>query len=591
MGLYAIPIKASISTFVNHNPAFDLVRAIWFIQHNGGILNHRFFEESLTRSERSKTVPIMIFNQQALNKAKIKIAFSGILCCIFFSAVLTSCKKELEQNQDGLTIAQDRSEVTPTITHGMLHFNSFADLTSFTQSLQNKEADTAQVRSAYLALGVDVNAEYLPNLTDYPICLLKEQAIGGYTSARKAEEIIINAALDNGDDNINSIVVFPFWKTALNTDRAVHIGNRIYKYYDNGGVSIVLNNDWTLYDAIKAQSFESLRESFNLIVTSDAREGWDHYFTFNTDQSINAEKAVFMPRFVVGTATGGNLSITNVSLVETQAGANTYRWIYSDNTTSTGHNPARTIAPNEAFTLIIDNGMGTKDTLTGTEIILACSVDNFTITYLSNGQIRFELPGYNPVTSEYILKWEFSDGSTSTANPVVKTFTSNGTATCQLFRKSDNSLACQFTKPFTIKCGDKNVVSQTFEFDQGNQRWKLDGSIWVQTSQVGCKVKYLRWRGAILKWQPAYNQGACANLSGIYVREVNTPTGRSCNDITAGGSYCLGEGTFPTSVAHIITEVPNVFRKPEQLSAGLGIKVNGTWRGWGYAGKPRLVLP
>jgi hypothetical protein len=104
-------------------------------------------------------------------------------------------------------------------------------------------------------------------------------------------------------------------------------------------------------------------------------------------------------------------------LVETQAGANTYRWIYSDNTTSTGHNPARTIAPNEAFTLIIDNGMGTKDTLTGTEIILACSVDNFTITYLSNGQIRFELPGYNPVTSEYILKWEFSDGSTSTGEP------------------------------------------------------------------------------------------------------------------------------------------------------------------------------
>ncbi|MDO8366322.1 MAG: hypothetical protein Q7T20_05950 [Saprospiraceae bacterium] len=98
-----------------------------------------------------------------------------------------------------------------------------------------KEADTAQVRSAYTSLGINVNAEYLPNLTDYPICLLKEQAIGGYTSARKAEETVINAALDNGDDNINSIVNFPFWKTALNADRAVHIGNRIYKYYDNGG--------------------------------------------------------------------------------------------------------------------------------------------------------------------------------------------------------------------------------------------------------------------------------------------------------------------------------------------------------------------
>jgi len=187
--------------------------------------------------------------------------------------------------------------------------------------------------------------------------------------------------------------------------------------------------------------------------------------------------------------------------------------------------------------------------------------------------------------------WVFSDGSTSTSNPVTKTFTSNGTATCQWWRKINNTLACQFTKSFVVKCGDKKAQFETHIFDQGNQRWKLDGSIWVQTGQVGSKVKYLRWRGAILKWQPAYNQAACADLSGIYIREVNGPTGRSCLDVTASGSYCLGGGTFPTSVAHIITEVPNVFAKPGQLSAGLGIKVNGTWRGWGYAGKPRLVLP
>ena len=84
---------------------------------------------------------------------------------------------------------------------------------------------------------------------------------------------------------------------------------------------------------------------------------------------------------------------------------------------------------------------------------------------------------------------------------------------------------------------------------------------------------------------------ACANLRGTYIREQNTPTGRSCVDVTASGIYCLGSGTYPTSVARIITEVPTVFNKPGQLSAGLGIKVNGTWLGWGFAGKPRLVLP
>ena len=505
---------------------------------------------------------------------------------------MTGCKKEIGQLPESQSDAavMDRTEVTPTVTNGMLHFNSFADLAAFTQSLQNKEADTAQVRSAYTTLGINVNAEYLPNLTDYPICLLKEQAIGGYTSARKAEESVINAALDNGDDNINSIVIFPFWKTALNSDRAVHVENRIYKYYDNGGVAIILNNDWTLYNAIKSQSFESLRESFNLIVTSDAREGWDKYFTFNTDESINTEKKISVPRFTSAQGSDSKFTIGNISLVESTAGSATFKWVYSDNTSSTGLTPNRTIGQNETLIVIVDKGSGPKDTL---DVMspLVCSVEGFTITYLSNGQIRFELPGYNPVTSEYNLVWVFSDGSTSTSNPVTKTFTSNGTATCQWWRKINNTLACQFTKSFVVKCGDKNAVNSTQIFNYCDQRWKLDGSIWVQTGQVGSKVKYLRWRGAILKWKPAYNQGACADLSGTYIREVNTPTGKSCIDITANGSYCLGSGIYPTSVAHIITEVPNVFVKPGQLSAGLGIKVCGVWHGWGHGGSPRLVLP
>lgn len=242
------------------------------------------------------------------------------------------------------------------------------------------------------------------------------------------------------------------------------------------------------------------------------------------------------------------------------------------------------MSPNETLKVIVDKGSGPKDTVNVTSP-LACSVDNFTITYLSNGQIRFELPGYVPGApgNTYNLKWIFSDGTTSTANPVVKTFASNGTATCQWLFKGSGEVACQYTKSFVIKCGDKRIHGETFIFDLGSQRWKLDGTIWVQNAQVGCKVKYLRWRGAILKWQPAHNQAACANLTGIYIREQNTPTGRSCVGITAGGSYCLGSGTYPTSVAHIITEVPTVFNKPGQLSAGLGIQVNGTWRGWGSA--------
>ncbi|MEO0273388.1 MAG: hypothetical protein ABIM30_09980 [candidate division WOR-3 bacterium] len=535
----------------------------------------------------------MMFQLRVFQKARIQSTHVALFLFLLAITSFLGCRKEIVEGQeDLLNYVQYRNETTPTLTHGMLHFDSFADLNEFVKSLQDKEADTAQVRSAYIALGVDVNAEYLPNLTDYPICLIKEQSIGGYTSARKAEETVVNAALNNGDDNVNSIILFPYWKTALNEDYSIHVGTRIYKYYENGGIAIILNNDWTQYESVKTQTFENLRESFNLIVTSDTREGWEQYFTFNSDESIQEEKPIFIPRFAVETAADGKFSISNISLVETKAGASTYQWIYSDNTTSTGQNPNRSIGLTENVMLIINNGMGKVDTLSSIESILACSTEHFTITYLSTNQIRFELPGYisgNP-TNFYNLVWVFSDGSTSTNNPVIKTFTSNGTATCQAWRVSDNTLACEFTKPFTVKCGDKKSVSSTRTFNYCDQRWKLDGSIWVQSGEVGCRVKYLRWRGAILGWQPANNQGACADLSGTYIREVYNPN-KNCIDVAASGSHCLGNGTWPTSVSHTIAEVPNVFSKPGQLSAGLGIKVCGVWHGWGFGGSPRLVLP
>ncbi len=519
-------------------------------------------------------------------KALKKVKSHLLLLCLLGFSVLTGCQKDKEANAPIQSSSEIhlRSENLPYVTHGMLHFESFSELTAFTQSLESQEADLELVRNAFTALGIDVDAETIPNLTDHPICLTTETAIGGYTSARKVEESVINAALNNGNDNINSVVIFPYWKTALNDARAVHVGNRIYKYYENGGVAIVLNNDWTLYNTISAQPYEALRQGFNLIVTDDVNGSGNSLST-----SVGGiGNGIFQPRFMATEAAEGKLQITNVSLVE--GAAVTFTWIYSDYTTSVGKNPNRTISPTEALTVIVDNGSGTTTTLTGLEFILACSTDNFTITYLSNNQVRFELPGYVPgnPANLYNIRWEFSNGSFSTTNPVVKTFNANGTATCKLLHKNSGEVACQFTKPFFIKCGDKKTTNATMQFIQCGQRWKLDGSIWVQSGEVGCKVKYLKRVGIF--WLPAFNQAACADISGTYIREVYNPN-KTCLTIGASGSKCLGAGTFPTTVSYTIPEIPTVFVNPGQLSAGLGIRVCGVWRGWGYSGMPRLVLP
>lgn len=524
------------------------------------------------------------------HQANIKTVLATIIAVTFALLGIVGCKKDALPNikSNSTVFVSERSALTPTVINGMLYFESFADLQAFIKSLEDKETDTLQVRSAYEALGVDVNAETLPNITDHPICLLAEQNLDGYISARKAEETVINAALDAGDGSIVSIVSDPYWKTILNVDRSIKIGNRIYRFFEHGGIAIVLNNDWPTYNAIKPLAWENLGKHYNLVVTHRSGSDFEEYFNLNERGEIVSEHSVFKPRFNVQTAPDGTRIISNVSLIASVNAPPSFTWTHADNTTYIGKDPNRSIYPGEAITVTINDGAGRSEVLNA-DAMFICDVTNFTITPLGNNLFRFG-PAFDPTSSPYYTKWVFSDGTTLTGSTVTKTFISNGWARCEVYWKNSNALACQATKTVVVKCGEQKAHGESFEFEQSNQRWKLDGSIWVRAGQVGCTVKYLRWRGAILGWQAAFNERACAELSGTYIREVSNPT-KTCLDITASGGRCLGEGTFPTSVSHTIAEVATVFGKPGQLSASLGIRVNGTFRGWGFAGKPRLVLP
>jgi hypothetical protein len=131
--------------------------------------------------------------------------------------------------------------------NGMLHFNTYADFEGYIENLEELENDTNQVITAYTQLGVDLTEEFLPNLTDYPVALRIEQQITGFTSTRKAEETVINNALNSGNDTIFTIISDPFLKSALNTDYAVHIGTRIFKFFKDDQLAIISNNDWNTY--------------------------------------------------------------------------------------------------------------------------------------------------------------------------------------------------------------------------------------------------------------------------------------------------------------------------------------------------------
>jgi hypothetical protein len=187
------------------------------------------------------------------------------LLATFVVAVVTigihSCAKDEIKNEQSNHFTLENRTALPSVINGMLHSETYADFQAYITNLEELENDTNQVKTAYTQLGVDLTQEFLPNLTDYPVSLRMEQQLTGFTSARKAEETIINNALNNGDDSVFSIVSNPNFKSAVNTDHAVHIGTRIFKYFNNDGLAIILNNDWSTYNAINTQSYENLRQA------------------------------------------------------------------------------------------------------------------------------------------------------------------------------------------------------------------------------------------------------------------------------------------------------------------------------------------
>ncbi len=537
----------------------------------------------------------------ALGKAKFArtIVASAVLAFLLVIATTTSCKKDipLEPEQAGpVTDVNPAGSITfrdgsnPTVVNGILTFPTYNDAKDYAKSLESKEQDQAQINAAYTQLGIDTSGETIPNLTDHPVCLVAEQTLG-YTSARKIEENTINSLLDQGDDNVFSIVHDPYWKTLLNSDNAIRMGNRIYKYYENGGIAIVLNNDLALFDEIKQKVFDELEGAFNLVITDDSQEGWSAFFTLDADGKVVSEKPMLQLRFATDLDANGNKSVRNISLVEpvTANGSVTFQWKYANGSTFTGRNPNKTFSANESLVLTVGNGTVTTDVTEAT--VLACSVESFTITSLGSNSRQFSLPDYNPTTSEYNIGWEFSDGQTGAGGTVTKSFAPGSyTATCKAFRKTNGTLACQFTKNFVVNCGSEKTATGTIT----NSNWggsgkniKIDATIWVKNNEVGCKSRHFAKKlGVWLPLNLVYNsQGACVDIDGSYRH------GNQCVTKNVTQEKCLQSGQSNGSITLTVSDPGANFSAPGLLSSGHRLRFTpGTWFGFGYGGPGRLVL-
>lgn len=531
----------------------------------------------------------MIFRKNALILASFPK--STILACLtlLLAASLMQCKKDAIQEQtkgeNSAGLVLERVETDPTVENGIPYFVSFDAFTSFIKALKDREATDSLIRIEYTALGVDMTAETVPSLTDNPACLRKELSIGGYTSARKAEETVINAALNNGDDNVFSIVHDPYTKTALNMDNSVKVANRIYKFYPDGGVAIVLNNDWTLYNSIRLLAWEILSPSYNLVITHQKSSDYQNYFVINQNDDITSDKKIFKPGFQSRVEADGKIKINNCSAISSTGNSPTFIWNYSDQTTSMGLNPNRTISDGEAITVTISNGDG--DTQTASP--LACSVENFAITRLSNNNFKFG-PGFDPSNSPYYTKWVFSDGTSQQGVTVTKVFNSDGWVRCEAWRSSDHTKACEFTKNVTLKCGEEKEANGTI----ANSNWggsgkniKIDATVWVKNNEIGCKSRHFAKKFGIW-WQLNLvytSNGACVDINGSYLH------GQECVSKSKTQEKCLQNGESNGSITLTIPDSGPNFANPGMLSSGHRLRFSsGNWFGFGFGGTPRLTL-
>jgi hypothetical protein len=446
-----------------------------------------------------------------------KISFP-VFCISFL--LLISCNKEESQKLIFQQNTINRIN-SPSTVNSMLSFLTFQDFESFISNLKNQCQDSTIVRSAFATLGIDVTAETSTNITDYPVCRLTENGIAGFTSARRIEEDAINADLNAGGDAF-SIIDDVYLKTALNADKSVHIGTRIFKFFENGGIAVVLNNDWTKYNSVKSLSYDDLRQGGNLIVTNDIQESWDKFYNMGSDGNVSTEKTYVAPSPL---------------------------------------NPESPLACDFSEALIVTN--------------------------LNDGKIRVELPfiGYD------IYEWTLSDGTKAFGNPLLIDCNqkSNGTVTLEVWNYDDSpngkSKKCQGTVAFFCNCGEKRSKPGEIIRTINGETWRIQASLWVKSKEIGCEMGYKRKKLGI--WVPSKNKGVCTDLTGTYKREL---ANKSCTDLSVNGQFCLGNGTFPTSISVKIPEVDKIFRDPNKLSSGHKVNVKGTWFGFGVNGVPRLIL-
>lgn len=483
-------------------------------------------------------VGLIVFFKNFIKMRNIKSLVTGFAIGIMAIGII-SCTKDIEKIEDqSSTVLDWRSDMpSASVINGMLHFETYQDFETYIENLREYETDTLKVIQAFLSLGVDLESEFLPNLTDYPIALALEQQLLGFISARKLEEDIINNALNNGDETVFTIVSRAYLKSVLNQDMAVKIGSRIFKFYDNGGLVIVLSNNWNTYNQIKGLSYENIISQPDVYVTNDNPLNWKEIYSLDSNgkivnekeyeiPTINFSESLFKCVFPETAFRVTNLSNNTIRVELLYNMFYMYEWTFADGSIAVG-NP----------------------------IIIDCSQK-------TSGTVRLTVWMYDPSVP------------------------------------SGRIAVCDGWIDFLCDCGIKKskfAREQWTNAGGSGKEIRIDATIWVQNGEIGCRSRHYG-KNIFGMWVPLnliyHTSGIYANIVGTFKREV---TPGNCIVVNQPFNEKQHPGGPNASWQNIIPQPGINFIDPGNLSSGHRLRMRqggqplGTFFGFGVD-KPRLVL-
>ncbi len=460
---------------------------------------------------------------------------------LLISACFIQCTKETNEiksnSYDHLSknLIHFRGE-GPEVDNGMLVFATHADIPSFIYDLRDAEDTQLERNVLYGAIGItdEIKAQGL-NYTDNPACVALESEFG-FHSLRESEENDLFSSLDRGDSTRVAIIADPYWKTLLNMDKSIQIGNRIFKFYDSGLIAIVGNADIGVYNDLNNTDELDILEGHNLRLGSATKENIGDFYDVDEYGNIEYLKPLVDVQITHELNSDESISLVNNSFIEYEDGTHViYKWIYSDASYFIGINPDRIFATHDSVDLVFGNPSNDYDTLR--IYPRACIISDFTITRLSGTTFRFSV---SFGSSQYIIKWLFGDGASATGEVVEHTYAPgiplSTIVTCQAIRNSggpgQGTVACEASKTLNLdeKCNERGNNEDMQQFNIGSERWRIDCKIWIDggiggwftTGDVGSRTKSMK--KVLIGWAGRDAQQVWISLEGRYFRR----TGSSC---------------------------------------------------------------